>query len=706
VVSQIDQPVVVTVTAFKPNGKLYFTPEVTANPVTRAVPPHGILKEDVGAMFGMNASQRQEGWLRVETGVPAFSSFVTYGSVSPPTLAAHISQLLPLTNAVFSHQANTDGFSTRLSLLNQASLASNVTIASLRKDGTVLQSIQKTLAANQRLDELVSTLLRSTADINEGIVWVRSEVPIFMSVSFGTSEAVASVPADAADPAFTPDAGRVIVKISPPLSPIETGSSARFAARLNGAASDQVTWSVNGITGGNSQLGIISSSGVYRAPVIVPSPQVITIEAVSNADPERSSGASVEILARQTAGGSFALPRAVAFINSLKKLFVAESLALSAKLAVGPSRAVISEILSTAGDRDSVLTLENELIEKMVPFDDQAGTSYLLMAGQRTGQIYRLRISDRSLVVVASGFNQPSSLALDAASGDLLVAEEGAGALRVVSRSSFDPSFSAKSPVGNWPAAPDAFAQLFSVSRPAGVIVDRCSGLVYVTDRSKGEIVAYNRFTGDVQTVITGLVNPGEILGLYRNGLYCSGSFSLFVGEEGDGSSAARILQIDPSRGIVNTWLVTRGVSDLAWIRESNPFLASGSPGMVYGENLINLARLVFIPMVEVYRDSTNLELRDQVQGRFTASGLISFRTHQIFANGIELELSSGERTFSRSSGFYSFKGLPPGKYRVTPKSSLLSFQPAFHDFTITAFDVGDLDFLADFKQAATSKPN
>jgi hypothetical protein len=63
-----------------------------------------------------------------------------------------------------------------------------------------------------------------------------------------------------------------------------------------------VTWQVNGTTAGDPTVGIISTSGVYSAPSIVPSPATVTLTAVSAADPTRSGSAQVTIIASSNAG--------------------------------------------------------------------------------------------------------------------------------------------------------------------------------------------------------------------------------------------------------------------------------------------------------------------------------------------------------------------------------------------------------------------
>ncbi|BDU71781.1 beta strand repeat-containing protein [Mesoterricola silvestris] len=74
---------------------------------------------------------------------------------------------------------------------------------------------------------------------------------------------------------------------------VGSGGQKAFAASIAGSTSDSVTWSVDGIAGGNSTVGTISSSGVYTCPS-VSAKTVRTITATSVANP--SVKASVRIL--------------------------------------------------------------------------------------------------------------------------------------------------------------------------------------------------------------------------------------------------------------------------------------------------------------------------------------------------------------------------------------------------------------------------
>ncbi len=57
-----------------------------------------------------------------------------------------------------------------------------------------------------------------------------------------------------------------------------------------------VTWQVNGVTGGSTASGMISASGVYTAPIAVPSPNSVTVQAVSVADSSASGQSAVTLL--------------------------------------------------------------------------------------------------------------------------------------------------------------------------------------------------------------------------------------------------------------------------------------------------------------------------------------------------------------------------------------------------------------------------
>src|SRR5262249_38598767 len=53
------------------------------------------------------------------------------------------------------------------------------------------------------------------------------------------------------------------------------------------------TWSVNGIQGGNSTVGTIDSTGLYKAPANEPNPHTVTVTASSGGQSAKSTGTIV-----------------------------------------------------------------------------------------------------------------------------------------------------------------------------------------------------------------------------------------------------------------------------------------------------------------------------------------------------------------------------------------------------------------------------
>lgn len=87
------------------------------------------------------------------------------------------------------------------------------------------------------------------------------------------------------------------VSVSPTTAQVVIGQSQSFTAQVTGtgAFSNTVTWSVNGISGGNSTCGTIVA-GKYTAPATVPSPSGVTVTATSVQDPTRSGTGTATVL--------------------------------------------------------------------------------------------------------------------------------------------------------------------------------------------------------------------------------------------------------------------------------------------------------------------------------------------------------------------------------------------------------------------------
>ena len=80
-----------------------------------------------------------------------------------------------------------------------------------------------------------------------------------------------------------PAAPPVSVSVAPPSASVILGDSVAFSATVTGAANTSVTWSVNGVPGGSSAMGVVSASGMYQAPAILPSAATVQVQATSEA---------------------------------------------------------------------------------------------------------------------------------------------------------------------------------------------------------------------------------------------------------------------------------------------------------------------------------------------------------------------------------------------------------------------------------------
>ena len=93
------------------------------------------------------------------------------------------------------------------------------------------------------------------------------------------------------------------VAVSPAAVTVEVFTTQQFSAMINGQTSTAVTWQVNGVPGGNTVTGTISTSGLYSAPhsisnsIIPPNgaPVTVQIRAVSTANASNSGTATVTL---------------------------------------------------------------------------------------------------------------------------------------------------------------------------------------------------------------------------------------------------------------------------------------------------------------------------------------------------------------------------------------------------------------------------
>jgi hypothetical protein len=98
--------------------------------------------------------------------------------------------------------------------------------------------------------------------------------------------------------------GNVYVVVTPQVNCLGRGNSLQFTATVYGTTNQGVIWQVNSITGGNSSVGTISSSGLYTAPS---TSGTFSVRAVSKANTSKVMTVSVTVQSGVTVSLSPAL---------------------------------------------------------------------------------------------------------------------------------------------------------------------------------------------------------------------------------------------------------------------------------------------------------------------------------------------------------------------------------------------------------------
>jgi hypothetical protein len=237
----------------------------------------------------------------------------------------------------------------------------------------------------------------------------------------------------------------------------------------------------------------------------------------------------------------------------------------------------------------------------MLPYQDAAANAYLLIAGGDSGSILRLAIADKKLVTVATGLRQPTSMAFDPVTGNLLVSEAGANQITLIQRSQFDPTVprGTADPVWGPPYATGSGRASITVASPRGVAYDTCTGATYVT-ANDGTL---REFLGTRErTVVSGLDRPGQILVLHREGVSsCREGVTLLVCE------AAQLTQVDPISGERLAFLSgTQNALDVIFLPKGNPFTPDGEELVGVAESPAGAAagRIAQVTVGGVYKET------------------------------------------------------------------------------------------------------
>jgi len=96
-------------------------------------------------------------------------------------------------------------------------------------------------------------------------------------------------------PPPTPPPPEVSVSVTPTSAAVLLGNSQTLTATVTNTTNNSVTWSVNGVPGGASATGTITSGGTYTAPADLPASAIVQVTATSEADTTKSATALLTI---------------------------------------------------------------------------------------------------------------------------------------------------------------------------------------------------------------------------------------------------------------------------------------------------------------------------------------------------------------------------------------------------------------------------
>lgn len=158
----------------------------------------------------------------------------------------------------------------------------------------------------------VSGTGNGTIDSN-GVYTAPSTQPTMNNVTItATSQVMSSVTGTATITIIKATTISAVVCVTPgtTTSPTTVSSGNQLdctATPSTGTTAVPVFWSVNGMTNGVAATGTISTAGIYKAPLVPPSPQIITVTATSQSDSSNSESVMVTVVfGNNVLSGSFA----------------------------------------------------------------------------------------------------------------------------------------------------------------------------------------------------------------------------------------------------------------------------------------------------------------------------------------------------------------------------------------------------------------
>jgi uncharacterized protein (DUF1800 family) len=185
----------------------------------------------------------------------------------------------------------------------------------------------------------------------------------------------------------TSTAPQPAVTVSAPTTNVTAGGTLQFTGTVTNASSPSLAWSVNGVAGGNSTVGTIATTGTgltatYLAPLTVPSPSTVTVQAAMLSNPSIAGTMTATITSAGLAANA-----ADRFLQ---------------QTTFGPTPALIAQVQQT-GFQNFVA---NQLAMPLTPYADPAPTETNLTPLQQRYLVQLLTAPDQLRQRVAFALSQ------------------------------------------------------------------------------------------------------------------------------------------------------------------------------------------------------------------------------------------------------------------------------------------------------------
>ena len=260
--------------------------------ITTSTLPNGTVGSGYSATLAATGGTAPYTWSIASGGLPAGLSLGTTGTISgTPTTAANYTFSVTATDSA--------GLKTMCSYSMAIVAPVSVSVSPTSASVPVAQTQQFSATVSGTSNTGVSWTVNGVAggDSTMGTVSTSGLYTAPKTVPSSTVMVAAVSAADTAKSGKAPVTvvPAVSVSISPITASIQVGQNQQFSATVSGTSNTGVTWNVNGVAGGNSTVGTVSTSGLYTAPSTAPTSPV-TVAAVSVADATKSAQAAVTVI--------------------------------------------------------------------------------------------------------------------------------------------------------------------------------------------------------------------------------------------------------------------------------------------------------------------------------------------------------------------------------------------------------------------------